>query len=92
VICADPCGLIALKNLLQAGCRNVVCYEESSGIGGNWVFTDDPHRVSVPECSRAYEALCLGRPRELPAELAGWHDPSIVRSPTAHRVSACAFA
>jgi cation diffusion facilitator CzcD-associated flavoprotein CzcO len=42
VICAGPCGLTALKNLLQAGCRNVVCYEESSGIGGNWVFTDDP--------------------------------------------------
>jgi cation diffusion facilitator CzcD-associated flavoprotein CzcO len=52
VICAGPCGLTALKNLLQAGCRNVVCYEESSGIGGNWVFTDDPHRVSVHECSR----------------------------------------
>jgi cation diffusion facilitator CzcD-associated flavoprotein CzcO len=42
VICAGPCGLTALKDLLQAGCRNVVCYEESSGIGGNWVFTDDP--------------------------------------------------
>jgi cation diffusion facilitator CzcD-associated flavoprotein CzcO len=52
VICAGPCGLTALKNLLQAGCRNVVCYEERSGIGGNWVFTDDPHRVIVHECSR----------------------------------------
>jgi cation diffusion facilitator CzcD-associated flavoprotein CzcO len=52
VIGAGPCGLTALKNVLQAGCRNVVCYEESGGIGGNWAFTDDPHRVSVYECSR----------------------------------------
>ena len=52
VIGAGPCGLTALKNLLQAGCRNIVCYEESGGIGGNWSFTDDPHRVSVHACSR----------------------------------------
>jgi cation diffusion facilitator CzcD-associated flavoprotein CzcO len=51
VIGAGPCGLTALKNLLQAGCRNVVCYEESSSIGGNWAFTDDPHRASVHESS-----------------------------------------
>jgi cation diffusion facilitator CzcD-associated flavoprotein CzcO len=51
VIGAGPCGLTALKNVLQAGCRNVVCYEESSGIGGNWAFTDDPRRASVYECS-----------------------------------------
>ena len=53
VIGAGPCGLTALKNLLQAGCRDIVCYEESGGIGGNWAFTDDPHRVSVHACSRS---------------------------------------
>jgi cation diffusion facilitator CzcD-associated flavoprotein CzcO len=51
VIGAGPCGLTALKNVLQAGCRNVVCYEESGGIGGNWAYTDDPHRISVHERS-----------------------------------------
>jgi cation diffusion facilitator CzcD-associated flavoprotein CzcO len=51
VIGAGPCGLTALKNLRQAGCRNVVCYEESLGIGGNWAYTDDPGRISVPECT-----------------------------------------
>jgi cation diffusion facilitator CzcD-associated flavoprotein CzcO len=50
VIGAGPCGLTTLKNLLEAGCGNVVCYEESTGIGGNWAFTDDPRRVSVYEC------------------------------------------
>jgi cation diffusion facilitator CzcD-associated flavoprotein CzcO len=51
VVGAGPCGLTALKNVLQAGCRDVVCYEESSGIGGNWAFTDDPQRASVHECT-----------------------------------------
>jgi hypothetical protein len=53
VIGAGPCGLTALKNLLQAGCGNVVCYEESGGIGGNWAFTDDPRRASVHESSHS---------------------------------------
>ena len=47
VIGAGPSGLTALKNLLRAGRRNVVCYEEHSSIGGNWAFTDDPQRASV---------------------------------------------
>jgi cation diffusion facilitator CzcD-associated flavoprotein CzcO len=51
VIGAGPCGLTALKNVLQAGCQNVVCYEENREIGGNWAYTDDPHRISVHECS-----------------------------------------
>lgn len=53
VIGAGPCGLTALKNLLQVGCRNVVCYEESGGIGGNWSYADDPDRASVYECAHA---------------------------------------
>jgi len=52
VIGAGPCGLTALKNLRQAGCRNIVCYEESDGIGGNWAYTDDPQRISVYESAR----------------------------------------
>jgi cation diffusion facilitator CzcD-associated flavoprotein CzcO len=36
VIGAGPCGLATLKNLLQAGCGDVVCYDESSSVGGNW--------------------------------------------------------
>ncbi len=51
MIGAGPCGLAALKNLLQAGCRNVVCYDESNSIGGNWAYSEDPQRISVYECS-----------------------------------------
>src|SRR6266545_758536 len=51
LLVADDGAAAALKNVLQAGCRTVVCYEESNGIGGNWAYTDDPCRVSVHECS-----------------------------------------
>jgi cation diffusion facilitator CzcD-associated flavoprotein CzcO len=53
VIGAGPCGLTALRNLLRAGHRNVVCYEEHSSIGGNWAFTDDPRRASVHASARS---------------------------------------
>lgn len=51
VIGAGPCGLAALKNLLQADCGDVVCYDESGSIGGNWAYSDDPQRISVYECT-----------------------------------------
>jgi cation diffusion facilitator CzcD-associated flavoprotein CzcO len=66
VIGAGPAGLTALKNLLQAGCRNVVCYEESGGIGGNWAFTDDPRRASVHACSRALSSRRMSSFEDFP--------------------------
>ena len=47
VIGAGPCGLTAVKNMLAAGLRQVVCYDESAAIGGNWVFDASPQRTSV---------------------------------------------
>lgn len=51
MIGAGPCGLTALKNLLQQNCGTVICYEEHEGVGGNWAFTDDPGSISVYECT-----------------------------------------
>jgi cation diffusion facilitator CzcD-associated flavoprotein CzcO len=47
VIGAGPCGLTALKNLLAAGLSNVICYDDSDAIGGNWVFREEADRTSV---------------------------------------------
>src|SRR5262249_7637140 len=49
VVGAGPCGLTAVKNLLAVGLRDVVCYDESDCIGGNWKFHEDPGRMSVYE-------------------------------------------
>jgi Flavin-binding monooxygenase-like len=59
VIGAGPCGLTAVKNLLDAGCSDVVCYEEHDAIGGNWSFTDDPARPSVHEATHVISSRRL---------------------------------
>jgi Flavin-binding monooxygenase-like len=47
VIGAGPSGLTTLKNLKQTGLSNVVCYEASDAIGGNWVFRENESHSSV---------------------------------------------
>jgi cation diffusion facilitator CzcD-associated flavoprotein CzcO len=59
VIGAGPCGLAAVKNLLEVGCRDVVCYEEHHAIGGNWAYTEDPARASVHDCSHTISSRRL---------------------------------
>ena len=66
VIGAGPCGLAALKNLLQAGCRDVVCYEESDGIGGNWAYSDDPRRATVHECTHTISSKQMSSFEDFP--------------------------
>src|SRR5437764_4113192 len=49
IIGAGPCGLTTLKNVVAAGLRDVVCFDESDAIGGNWVFRETTDRMSVYE-------------------------------------------
>lgn len=66
VIGAGPCGLTALKNLLEAGVRDVVCYERHSGIGGNWAFSDDPARATVHDCTHLISSRQLSSYHDFP--------------------------
>lgn len=49
VIGAGPSGITAVKNLLQAGLTNIVCYEKNSDVGGNWIFSPEVSHSSVYE-------------------------------------------
>ncbi len=49
VIGAGPSGITAIKHLLQAGLRDIVCYERGGQVGGNWVYTPDEGHSSVYE-------------------------------------------
>ena len=40
VVGAGPCGLTAVKNLIQAGLEDIACIEESEAIGGQWAFRE----------------------------------------------------
>ena len=47
VIGAGCSGITTLKNLLQAGLTDVVCYEQNDQIGGNWVYSAEESHSSV---------------------------------------------
>ena len=49
VIGAGCSGITAVKNLIQAGVKDIVCYEKGDEIGGNWVFSDRTGHSSVCE-------------------------------------------
>jgi thioredoxin reductase len=49
VIGAGCSGITTLKNLLQAGAKEVICYEQNNQIGGNWVYSPAESHSSVCE-------------------------------------------
>jgi hypothetical protein len=49
VIGAGCSGLTSIKNLIQAGMTQVVCFERNSRVGGNWIYTAGPSHASVCE-------------------------------------------
>jgi len=66
VIGAGPCGLTTVKNLLAAGIDDIVCYEEASAIGGNWVYDDAPDRRSVYQATRLISSKRLSEFEDFP--------------------------
>ncbi len=66
VVGAGPCGLTAVKNLVAAGIEDVVCYEEASTIGGNWVYDDAPDRRSVYRSTRLISSKRLSEFEDFP--------------------------
>src|SRR5690348_13125303 len=66
VIGAGPCGLTTVKNLLAAGIEDVVCYDEASAIGGNWVYDDAPDRRSVYRATRLISSKRLSEFEDFP--------------------------
>lgn len=49
VIGAGCSGLAAVKNLIQAGITQVVCFEKNNRVGGNWIYTAGASDSSVCE-------------------------------------------
>jgi cation diffusion facilitator CzcD-associated flavoprotein CzcO len=49
IVGAGSSGLAAGKNLLQCGFKNIILFEQSNRVGGNWVYTEDVKHSSVYE-------------------------------------------
>jgi cation diffusion facilitator CzcD-associated flavoprotein CzcO len=64
VVGAGPCGLTTVKNLLAIGLNNIVCYDDGTAIGGNWVF--DEHRGSVYDATHLISSKRLSAFEDYP--------------------------
>ncbi|MBI3436738.1 MAG: NAD(P)-binding domain-containing protein [Proteobacteria bacterium] len=66
IVGSGPCGLTALRNVLGAGLSEVVCYDDSDAIGGNWVFREDTQCMSVYESTHIISSSRLSAFDEFP--------------------------
>jgi len=65
VIGAGPSGITAAKNLLDQGLA-VTVFEQSSEVGGNWVFSDKPGHSSVFETTHIISSKTLSQYDDYP--------------------------
>ena len=66
VIGAGPSGLTTVKNLRAAGLTDIVCYEATDAIGGNWVFREQPSHSSVYETTHIISSKRLSSFEDFP--------------------------
>ena len=66
VIGAGCSGITALKNLLQAGVTDVVCYEQNDQVGGNWIYSPKISHSSVCETTHIISSKKLSEYMDFP--------------------------
>lgn len=66
VIGAGCSGITAIKNLVQAGVKNVVCYEQNKDIGGNWIYSPKISHSSVCETTHIISSKTLSAFEDYP--------------------------
>lgn len=66
IIGAGCSGITALKNLLEVGVKDVVCYEQNEEIGGNWLYSPKPSHSSVCETTHIISSKTLSAYEDFP--------------------------
>ena len=66
VIGAGPSGITAVKNLLDEGFRDIVCFDRNDVVGGNWLFRDDTSHSSVFETTHIISSKTLSEYHDFP--------------------------
>lgn len=66
VIGAGPSGITAAKNLRQVGITNLVVYEKSHQVGGNWAFSLQQSHSSVFETTHIISSKTLSQYLDFP--------------------------
>jgi hypothetical protein len=66
VIGAGCSGITALKNILQVGIEDVVCYEQNSDVGGNWIYSARASHSSVCETTHIISSKTMSSYEDYP--------------------------
>jgi hypothetical protein len=66
IIGAGCSGITALKNILDTGLRDVVCYEKNSRIGGNWAYSPEKSHSSVMETTHIISSKKMSEFEDFP--------------------------
>ncbi len=66
VIGAGCSGITAVKNLIEMGLTNVVCFEQNDQIGGNWVYSAESSHSSVCETTHIISSKKLSEYTDFP--------------------------
>lgn len=66
VIGAGCSGITAIKNLIQAGVEDIVCFEQNDQVGGNWIFSAKESHSSVCETTHIISSKHLSEYMDFP--------------------------
>ncbi|NNE26039.1 MAG: NAD(P)-binding domain-containing protein [Saprospiraceae bacterium] len=66
VIGAGCSGITAIKNLLQVGISNIVCFEQNDQIGGNWIYSPKISHSSVCETTHIISSKTMSEYLDFP--------------------------
>lgn len=66
IIGAGCSGITAIKNLVQAGVEDIVCFEQNDQVGGNWIFSAKESHSSVCETTHIISSKHLSEYMDFP--------------------------
>lgn len=66
VIGAGPSGLTSVKNLLEAGFKDITVFEQNARLGGNWVYDEKNVHASVYETTHLISSKRLSQFEDFP--------------------------
>lgn len=66
IIGAGCSGLVAIKHLVEAGLKDIVCYEKSDQIGGNWVYTATSSHSSICRTTHTISSKSMSQFSDFP--------------------------
>lgn len=66
IIGAGCSGLTAIKHVLEAGLQDIVCYEQSGQIGGNWAYSATPGYSGISRMTHTISSKALSQFSDFP--------------------------